>query len=126
MKRQHLTFAVILVLLGTLSLSACGNRPGELVGTVIRTDDGSPVTGAEVTVFSLEQFKDVTNVDAYRKGSALQTVTTAGDGGFSFSLEADKYQLEVKAEGMNPTSRLVEVKPGRSVTVEMSLAPASP
>jgi hypothetical protein len=118
--------AVILLAVAALSLSACGSRPGEVTGTVTRTGDGSPVTGAEVTVFSLTQFKDVSNVDAFRKGHAVQTATTGDDGAFSFSLEPDKYQFEVKAEGMQPTSRLLEVKPGRGIEVEFSLAPASP
>jgi hypothetical protein len=110
-----LTIAAVLVM-------ACGSGPGTVEGTVIR--DGEPLADAQVVVFQLT--KAIGNIEVYQKGAILQEARTDGEGRFTFTLEADKYVIEVWMDGDTVANRMVDVEPGRSTRLDLAAEPSTP
>lgn len=126
--KKYLSFVFLAAVLtvGLMSMAGCGNQPGTVQGTVTHAEDGTPVDSAQIDLFGLERVKEVTHMDAFQKGTALQRLVTDKNGTYSVSLEPGMYILEVRVEGFETTSNLVEVKGGRTATVDFGLTPTSP
>lgn len=109
-----------------LVLAGCGRKPGTMEGTVTNAQSGEPIAGATVAVFALDRFKDVSNIDVYKKGIILHKLVTDENGQYTLSLDADSYVVQVWVEGIEVTDRMVEIKPGRSTTLDFSVEVPSP
>lgn len=110
----------------TLTLSSCSGRPGTLTGTVTQVEDGKPVAGAEILVFELEQVRQVNSMDVYQKTDTVHRQVTDANGAFSVSLKPDRYLVEVKIRGVKVTSRMVQVKAGRTLTSDFQITAPAP
>ena len=112
---------LIVLALGALSLTSCGKRPGVVEGTVTDTGNGEAVAGAQVVVFELAKSEDVKYLDVYQKGVAIQKLRTDENGGFSTSLEADSYIIQVWIEGLEVADQMVQVKAGQTTTIDFQI-----
>jgi hypothetical protein len=54
----------------------------------------------------------------FAKGALLAKELTGDDGTYSLNLKGNRYIVEVWVEGYDAGSRMVEVKPGRTHTVD--------
>jgi len=115
-----------LVLVAAFGVAGCSNQPGTIKGTVTREADGQPVAQAEVIVYALNKVEGAGSVDVFTKGTVLQTVVTDTAGVFSVSLGPGKNMIEARSEGLAAADRLIEVKAGRTTTVDFSLVASPP
>jgi len=119
--RRFLFLGVFLVVLSTLGLAGCGNQPGVLEGTVTDVQSGQPVAQAQALVYALEGVDEITHLDTYQKGEAVEKQTTAEDGAFSISLAPGRYVLSIRVEGLEVENRLVEIKSGRKTLTDLGV-----
>ncbi len=112
------------LLLAAVYLAACGGGPGTLEGLVVGAR-GEAVPRLVVAVYELKAIDEMGQGGLYQKGSLVQEQQTGDDGGFSFVLEPGRYIVEVRQERAEVGSRMVEVKPNRTVTVEFQLSGSS-
>lgn len=119
--RRFLFLGVFLVMLSALGLAGCGNQPGVLEGTITDIQTGQPVAQAQVLVYALEDVDEITNLDAYQKGEAVEKQTTAEDGAFSVSLAPGKYVVSIRVGGLEVENRLVEIKSGRRTLTDLGV-----
>jgi hypothetical protein len=113
-----------LLMLAAGLLAACGGGPGTLNGLVVDAT-GTAVPRLDVGVYSLQDVDAIDQGRLYQKGSLVQEQATGADGRFSFSLEPGRYIVQVRQDGVDVGSQLVEVKAGRTVTVRLQLAGSS-
>jgi len=109
-----------------LSLSGCSGQPGTLSGTVTQVEDGKPVVGAEIRVFELKKAQEVTTLDIYEKTNTVYRQVTDANGAFSASLQPARYLVEVWIGGARVTSRMVQIKAGRTLGVEFQIVTPAP
>jgi hypothetical protein len=119
--RRFLFLGMFLVMLSALGLASCGNQPGVLEGTITDIQTGQPVAQAQVLVYALENVDEITNLDTYQKGEAVEKQTTAEDGAFSISLVPGKYIVSIRVGGLEVENRLVEIKSGRRTLTDLSV-----
>ena len=121
MRRYILVCALLTgLVLGAASLTVCGNKPGTVQGTVTRKQDGKGIAQATIAVWELTKAEEV-KMDVYQKGILLQKQFTDENGAYSVSLPPATYQFEVWVEGIGRANRLVEVKAGRTITVDFEV-----
>jgi hypothetical protein len=83
--------------------------PGAITGRVVDTASGKPVAGA-VTYLDTSRVDRMTRTDA--------------KGGFEITnVPAGSYTVCVEAEGFGSQTRLVEIMPGKEVTLDLLLIP---
>ena len=116
----------VLTLAALLSLTGCGDRPGTVEGTVTKATDGQPLAHAEVSAFSLSEVEDAGDISIYTRIVAIQSATPDASSAFSFILDPGRYEIEAQAEGFKPSNRLIEVKAGRTVRVDLRLDTLTP
>jgi len=114
----------LLLLLSAGLLAACGSGPGTLEGLVVDAA-GEAVPGLAVAVYELQALDEIGQGGLYQKGSLVQEQSTGNDGRFSFALEPGRYIVQVRQDGADVGSRMVEVRSNRTVTVEFQLAASS-
>jgi protocatechuate 3,4-dioxygenase beta subunit len=86
----------------------------EMAGQLLNSDNGEPVTGAEVTLFWSDQEQGVTS------RSRRQTITD-GRGYFIFSeLGPGPHTIRVTARGFHPVQQ--EAVPGEGIVIELQVA----
>jgi hypothetical protein len=126
--RRRVPICVLLTLwaAGVWGLAGCGNQPGTVQGVVTRAADGTPVATATVRIYQLSKIQEVTGVNAFQKGDVFQTLAADEGGVYSVSLDPGSYVIEVEAEGLATANKMVEVKGGKTVTLDFSLAAPSP
>jgi hypothetical protein len=135
--RKLLSVCVLLAMIGLalLGLAGCGEEFDTVKGTVTQrldpnkaADDpanvGPAIAQAEVVVYSLKQFTDVTNIEVYKKDKIIDKTQTDASGAFSFSLSKGKYVIEVWINGLTVDSRQVEARGGRTISLSFSVAAA--
>jgi hypothetical protein len=115
-------FGLFVLALAAAMVVACGGGPGTVEGTVTR--DGEALADAQVVVFQLT--RAIGNIEVYQKGAILRETRTDGEGRFSFTLEADKYVIEVWMDGDTVANRMVDVESGRSTRLDLAAEPAAP
>jgi hypothetical protein len=116
----------IVALLAVLALAGCGDQPGTIRGTVIRSQDGKPAVQAEVVVFVLNKLEGPSKLDVFTKGDMIQTMSTGEDGAFSFSLEPGDYVVEVWLEGVEAASSRLQVRAGQTTAADFHVDNPSP
>jgi len=119
--RGSIFLGVFLVVLSALGLASCGNRPGVLEGTVTESQTGQPVAQAQVLVYALKGVNEITNLDVYQKGDAIEEQTTAADGSFSVSLAPGRYIVSIWVEDLEVENRMVEIQSGRRTPVDLGV-----
>jgi hypothetical protein len=119
--RRLILLGMFLVVLGVLCLAGCGNQPGVLEGTVTEAQTGQPVAQAQVLVYALEGVDEITHLDTYQKGEAIEQQTTVEDGAFSISLDPGRYVLSIRVGGLEVENRLVEIKSGRRTLADLGV-----
>ena len=135
-KRLSACVLAAMIGLALLTLSSCGEQFGTVQGTVTQrldpnkaADDpsnvGPAIAQAEVVVYSLKRFTDVTDIEVYKKDKIIDKTATDAAGAFSFSLPKGKYVIELWVEGLTVDSRQVEVKGGRTTNLSFNV-PATP
>jgi hypothetical protein len=95
-------------------------------GTVTWDSNGEALNGAQVIVFTLEKIEGVSGVDVYQTGSPIQTLQTDENGKFTTTLEPDAYTIQIWLLGQKVADRMVEVKSGKQMTVDISVTSQSP
>ncbi len=127
MKRWISVYSLGIVLAAlALSLSGCSGGSGTLSGTVIQVEDGKPVVGAEIRVFELKKAQEVTTLDIYEKTNTVYRQVTDANGAFSASLKPGRYLVEVWIRGAKVTSRMAQIKAGRTLGVEFQIVTPAP
>jgi hypothetical protein len=127
MRRRVLIWVFLgLWAVGVWGLAGCGNQPGTVQGVVTRASDGTPVAAARVQIYQLARIQEVSGVNAFQKGDVLQTLVAGEDGVYSVSLEPGSYVIDVAADGLATASKMVEVKGGKTASIDFSLAAPSP
>ena len=127
MRRFISIFGLLIVMaIATLSSASCGSRPGTVEGMVTEAESGEAVQQAQVSVFALERFEDVSNLEVYEKGNLLTEQLTDENGKFSLSVEPGSYVIQVWTKDLEAADRMVQVKSGRVTTVDFSLGIPSP
>ena len=132
-KRLSAWILLATVGLAVLTLSGCGEQSGTVQGTVTQMlDPGKPaddlsnvgpaIAQAEVVVFSLKRFTDVTDIEVYRKDKIVDKAATDEAGAFSFSLSKGKYVVELWVKGLTVAARQIEVKGGRTTDLSFNVA----
>jgi hypothetical protein len=111
-----------LLMIAAVLMIACGSGPGTVEGTVTR--DGEPLADVQVVVFQLT--KAIGNIEVYQKGAILQEARTDVEGRFTFTLEGDKYVIEVWMDGDTVANHMVDVEPGRSTRLDLVAEPSTP
>ncbi len=111
--------------IGLLGLVGCGAQPGKVTGVVYQGPDKQPAANAQVVVYELKS-ESLTGLEVYQKGTILSKQLADGNGAFSFSLPPGAYVIEVWIEGLEVASRMVKVKPGRTVTVDLEVTVPAP
>lgn len=119
--RRFLFLGVFLMALSALGLAGCGNQPGVLEGTVTDAQTGQPMAQAQILVYALEGVDEITHLDTYQKGEAIEKQTTAEDGAFSLSLAPGRYVVSIRVEGLEVENRLVEIKSGRRTVADLGV-----
>jgi uncharacterized membrane protein len=112
---------VFLVMLSVMGLAGCGNQPGVLEGTVTEVQTGQPVAQAQILVYALEGVDEITQMDVYQKGDAIEKQTTDENGAFSLSLAPGRYVVSIRMEGLEVENRLVEIKSGRKTLSDLGV-----
>ena len=127
MRRFLLIYGLVGILIcGGLGLAGCGDQPGTIEGTVTDAASQEVVGQAQVVVFALERTKDFGDLDVYSKGIVLREDLTDGNGHYAYTLAPGTYVIQVWAEGLEVADRMVEVKSGRTVTLDFSVEIPSP
>ena len=122
MKRvQKLLLAAIVILTGSLYLTACERRDGILEGTVHGADPSA--VRVEVVIYELQHADEVTGVNVFQKGAILQRATVDDNGSFAFTLPPEEYILQVWLNGVEAVDQMVEVRSGRTTTLELEVTP---
>lgn len=124
--RTHLFICGLVLVAAAFGLLSCGNDPGAVKGTVTQDPDGAPVPQAQIVIFQLVKLEKIKNVAAYEKGAILHKALTDEKGEFSISVAPDNYVIEVWVPGRATKGRQIEVKSGRTVTVDFRVAAPSP
>lgn len=126
--KRHLTLIsfVVVLIVGSLLLASCGDQMGTMQGVVTNASDGTPVAKALVVVYGLKKIEGMGQLDAYEKESILRKEPTDDNGAYSTTLEAGVYVVQVWIEGLEVADRMVEVKPGRTLTADFEVTPPSP
>jgi hypothetical protein len=119
--RKFVFLGVFLAVLSALALVGCGNQPGVLEGTITEAQTGQPVAQAQVLVYALEGVDEITHLDTYQKGDAIEQQTTAEDGAFSISLAPGRYVVSIRVGGLEVENRLVEIKSGRRTLTDLGV-----
>lgn len=119
--KRFLFLGVFLMVLSALGLAGCGNQPGVLEGTVTDAQTGQPMAQAQILVYALEGVDEITHLDTYQKGEAIEKQTTAEDGAFSLSLAPGRYVVSIRVEGLEVENRLVEIKSGRRTVADLGV-----
>lgn len=114
------------LILLSLALVACGNRPGVVEGTVTQAEGGEALIQAEIVVYELQRAQGDSQMDVFQKGAALQRGPIPEDGSYRFSLAPGSYIIQVWAGDTPLGDRLVEIKAGRKITVDFEVTPPSP
>ena len=124
MKRLWI-WVTMVSMIGLLGLVGCRTQPGQVTGVVYQGPDKQPVANAQVVVYELKS-ESVTGLEVYQKGKILSKQLADGNGAFSFSLPPGAYVIEVWIEGLEVASRMIKVKPGRTVTVDFEVSVPAP
>jgi len=119
--RKFVFLGVFLAVLSALALVGCGNQPGVLEGTITEAQTGQPVAQAQVLVYALEGVDEITHLDTYQKGDAIEQQTTAEDGAFSISLAPGRSVVSIRVGGLEVENRLVEIKSGRRTLTDLGV-----
>lgn len=109
------------LLAGGLLMGSCGNRDGMLEGTVTGVDPST--IQVQVVVYELQRADDVQGVNVFQKGVIVQKALVDESGRFAFTLPAEEYVLQVWLNGREAVDRLVEVKSGRTTTLDLEVTP---
>ena len=124
-----------MVAFALLALSGCGEQFGTVQGTVTQMQDpnksaddlsnfGPAIAQAEVVVFSLKRFTEITDIEVYKKDKIIDKTVTDATGAFSFSLSKGKYLIELWVEGLTVDSRQIEVRGGRTTNLSFNVPTA--
>ncbi len=111
--------------IGLLALVGCGAQPGKVTGVVYQGPERQLAANVQVVVYELKS-ESVNGLEVYQKGRILSKQLADGNGAFSFSLPPGTYVIEVWIEGLEVASRMVKVKPGRTVTVDLEVPVPAP
>jgi hypothetical protein len=114
------------VLLVLLVLVSCGNRPGVVEGRVRSAQGGELAGQILVVAYELKRSEEVGQLDVFQKGVLLRKELINEAGRYAFELEPGSYVVEVWQDGLEVTDRLVEVKAGRTTTVDFEVTAPSP
>lgn len=112
---------VIALLSGSFLLGGCGNRDGTLEGTVSGVDPNA--IQVQVVVYELARADTVPGMDVFQKGVIVQKVLLDDTARFAFTLPPEEYVLQVWLNGREAVDRLVEVKSGRTTTLDLEVTP---
>lgn len=123
MIRRGWIWVSIVSVMGFLGLIGCETQPGKVTGTVYQ--GSKPAANAHVVVYELKS-EQVSGLEVYQKGQILYKQLSDASGAFSFSLSPGAYVIEVWIEGLEVASRMVKVKPGRTVTVDFEVMVSAP
>ncbi len=127
MEAQSSILSILLVLITILgSLSGCGSQEGTIRGTVQSAQDGAPIARAEVYVIELMRAENVTDMNVFQKGEALDKQVSGDDGGFSFTLDEGDCIVEVWVEGQKVADRMVNVEGGQTNSLDFDVEVPSP
>jgi hypothetical protein len=127
MERGKLVCFVLLVLAASaLSLSACGNRPGQIKGKVTDAQSGVAVAQARVVVYDLTDTGVGGQVPVYQKGAVLHEQVTDEDGNYAFSVQSGPHIVEVWVDDQKVGDQMVQVRSGRSAVTNFQVEPPSP
>ena len=114
------------LMLLSLALLACGDRPGVVEGTVTQAEDGQALAQAEVVVYELQRAQGDSQLDVFQKGAALQREPLAEDGSYRISLAPGSYIVQVWAGDTPLGDRLVEIRAGRKVQADFEVTSPAP
>jgi hypothetical protein len=126
MKNVRWLAALLVLLILLPGLAACGNRPGLIEGSVRPAQGGELAGQILVVAYELKKSEEVGQLDVFQKGVLLRKELIDDAGRYAFELEPGSYVVEVWQDGLEVVNRLVEVKAGRTTTVDFEVpAPSS-
>jgi hypothetical protein len=118
----RLLFALSILI---VSLSACGNAPGEVTGTVRRVGSGELVAEGQVVVFALNTFKNLDGLEVYERGDVIRTQNLDESGTYSFSLSPGNYVIEAWVPQVATVRNQIEIRAGRTTTADLEVVEPS-
>ncbi|HSJ58601.1 MAG TPA: carboxypeptidase-like regulatory domain-containing protein [Anaerolineae bacterium] len=113
----------VLVVVVSLTVTACGKRDGVVEGTVRGVDPNT--AQVQVVIYDLTRSDDVPGMDVFHKGVIVQKALVDANGHFAFTLPAEEYVLQVWLDGYEVVDRMIEVESGRTTTLDLEVAPPS-
>ncbi|MBN1658114.1 MAG: hypothetical protein JXA93_06915 [Anaerolineae bacterium] len=112
---------VLVVIVASLTLAACGKRDGVVEGTVRGADPSA--ARIQVVIYGLKRSEEMPGMDVFHKGVIVQKGPVDANGHFAFTLPAAEYVLQVWVNGYEVVDRLIEVKSGRTTTLDLEVTP---
>ena len=121
---ETLLLIAVAILAGSFILTACARRDGAVEGTISGADPSA--AQIQVVIYDLQRADEVTGMDVFQKGAILQKALVGEDGGFAFTLPPQEYILQVWVDGIEMVSRMIEIKSGRTTTLDLEVTSPSP
>lgn len=122
-KRIKFLLVAIVVIVGSLVLAACDRPDGVVEGTVSGVDPDA--MEVQVVIYELQRADEVPGVNVFQKGAILQRTVVDENGGFAFTLPPEEYILQVWLNGIEVRDQMIEVKSGRTTTLDLEVTPPS-
>jgi hypothetical protein len=126
MKNGRWLAALLVLLILLPGLAACGNRPGVIEGSVRSAQGGELAGQILVVVYELKKSEEVGQLDVFQKGVLWRKELIDDADRYAFELEPGSYVVEVWQDGREVVDRLVEVKAGRTTTIDFEVPTSSP